>query len=118
MSFFDESKKKASAELKQHLAALLELKIQTVHVAFSGYGDEGSITEIIYNPELPEGNSFDRSGFDEALYNYLDPAHVGDWVNNEGGFGTIEINVKTGKIKGEINFNETTYSTEKYSDTL
>jgi hypothetical protein len=106
------------AKLKEYLPILKRLGVKTVEVAFSGYGDEGNINEVVFIPELNKENWFDHSNFDDVLYEYLDPASVGDWINNEGGFGTISINVETGKIQGEINFNETTYTTAPLNDQL
>lgn len=113
--FGEESEKSA---LKEKLPVLRALGVEKVHVAFSGYGDEGSIEEVIFEPELEPGCPFKKDGFENLLYDYLDPARVGDWVNNEGGFGEIEIEVKTGKVTGNINFNETTYTTEPIEDQL
>jgi hypothetical protein len=113
-----ETDEESKAVIKQHLAVLKEIGIEKIDIAFSGYGDEGPISEVIFSPSLPKNSGFDLSQFDDDLYDYLDPARVGDWVNNEGGFGEIQIDVATGKLTGNINFNETTYTTEPLEDQL
>lgn len=111
-----DEEKEIKAKLKKRLVTLRRWGILKVHVAFSGYGDEGSIEAIVFEPPLPHNCKFDLGSFDNLMYDYLDPARVGDWVNNEGGFGTVDIDVQSGKVTGEINFNETTYSTEKLKE--
>lgn len=103
-------------ELTEQLLILKGAGVKKVDVAYSGSGDEGYVNDIIFTPEL--GARFDKNRLEELLYNYLNPAHVGDWVNNEGGFGEISIDLETGKVKGTVNFNETTYTTTKLSDQL
>lgn len=105
-------------ELKEQLSKLATLGILKVDVSFSGSGDEGSIEEIIFTPELPDDTEFDRNKFDEILYDYLDPAKVGDWVNNEGGRGEIQIDVPTGTVTGTIGFYESVLNSEPFNDQL
>jgi hypothetical protein len=105
-------------ELKGHLSVLQKLGVKTIDVAFSGGGDEGQINEVIYTPELDKSAIINQQKFEDLLYDYLDPAKVGDWVNNEGGFGEIKIDVATGKVTGEISFNFTDCNTEPFKDKL
>ncbi len=102
--------------LLEQLLILKGMGVKTVHVGYSGSGDEGCINEVITKPEVKDFNTDRINGL---LYDYLDPAHVGDWVNNEGGFGEIEIDLETGKVKGSVSFYETTVSsTSKLTDQL
>jgi hypothetical protein len=105
-------------ELKGHLGVLQKMGVKTVDVAFSGSGDEGFVNEVIYSPAIPKemAANFPESTFQDLLYDYLDPAKVGDWVNNEGGFGEIQIDVATGKVTGSISFNFTDCNTEPFND--
>lgn len=105
-------------ELKEQLGKLASLGILKVDVAFSGSGDEGNLEEVILTPELPEGAEFDQNKFEEILYDYLDPARVGDWVNNEGGRGEISIDVPTGTVTGTIGFYESVLNSEPFNDQL
>jgi len=111
----DEETKK---ELKGYLSVLQKLGVEKIDAAFSGSGDEGYINDVIFTPELSKESGFNLQDFNELIYDYLDPANVGDWVNNEGGFGEIRIEVATGKVTGTINFNVTTYETEPLKDQL
>lgn len=101
--------------LREQLLVLKGMGVKKVDVAYSGEGDSGNINEIVFTPDLP---GFDRTQLENILYDYLDPAHVGDWVNNEGGFGEISIDLETGKTKGTVSFNEITYTTTKLTDQL
>lgn len=102
-------------ELRQEILALKGLGVTRVDVAYSGSGDEGFINEVILTPPVP---GFNTSRLHNLLYDYLDPAHVGDWVNNEGGFGEISINLETGRVTGDVNFNEMTSTQTKLTDRL
>jgi hypothetical protein len=104
--------------LREQLLILKGMGVKKVDVSYSGSGDEGYINGVVFTPELGEGTRFNTSEFEGILYDYLDPAHVGDWVNNEGGFGEISIDLETGKTKGTVSFNEVTYTTTKLTDQL
>ena len=81
--------------------------IETVSVTFSGSGDEGFIEESIAEPG---GRSlYDDPTLDSWLNGVLDEAGV-DWYNNEGGYGTFELNVVAGTYALEIYVNEVTSS--------
>ena len=109
----DESTRK---ELREQLLILKGLGVKKVDVAYSGSGDEGYVNDVILTPEIKD---YPKSRLFDLLYDYLDPAHVGDWVNNEGGFGELTINLETGKIRGSVSFYETTVSSEtKLTDQL
>lgn len=100
--------------LREQLLVLKGMGVKKVNVAYSGSGDEGYINNVITEPEV----KFNTDRLYDLLYDYLDPAHVGDWVNNEGGFGEISIDLETGKTKGTVSFNEVTYTTTKLTDQL
>jgi hypothetical protein len=102
-------------ELRDQLLVLKGLGVKEVDVSYSGSGDEGYVNGVVLTPTI-EG--FDDSRLQDLLYDYLDPAHVGDWVNNEGGFGEIKISLETGRVKGVVNLNEVSYKTTKLTDQL
>lgn len=103
-------------ELRRQILTLKGLGVKKIDVSYSGSGDEGYVNEVVFTPELKD---FDRERLNDVLYDYLDPAHVGDWVNNEGGFGELSIDLETGKVKGHVSFYETSISsTDKLSDQL
>jgi hypothetical protein len=102
--------------LREQLLILKGMGVTKVDVAYSGSGDEGYVNDVIFTPEIKD---YPKDRLNDILYDYLDPAHVGDWVNNEGGFGELTINLETGKVKGSVSFYETTVSSEtKLSDQL
>lgn len=103
-------------ELREQLLVLKGMGVKKVDVSYSGSGDEGYINDVIFTPPVDKYERPHR--LDDLLYDYLDPAHIGDWVNNEGGFGEISINLETGKVTGKVNFNELTYTTTKLTDQL
>lgn len=109
---------KLKLKLRQRILTLRRYGIKKVHVAFSGYGDEGEINTIIFEPELNDSIRFNQNSFHALMYDFLNPARVGDWINNDGGFGAIVIDVETGKIEGTISFRETTVSTESFLDKI
>ena|SRR4249920_2826641 len=104
-------------ELRRQILILKGMGVKKVDVAYSGSGDEGYVNDVVLTPPvIPEFNS---SRLADTLYDYLDPAHVGDWVNNEGGFGEISIDLETGKVTGNVSFYQTTVSSEtKLTDQL
>lgn len=81
-----------------------DLGVNKVEITFSGSGDSGDIDDV----HLIAGNYEDITDYvtskigNDCLDHFRDVAWnivtdkvdtVGDWVNNEGGFGTIDINV-------------------------
>ena len=52
--------------------------------------------------------------FEEVLYNFISRNVEWDWVNNDGGYGNVEINVDT----GELTINHTQRHTEDYEYTI
>jgi hypothetical protein len=103
--------------LREQLLILKGMGVKKVDVAYSGSGDEGYVNDVVCTPPLERSQVITR--LEELLYDYLDPAHVGDWVNNEGGFGELTISLETGKVRGSVSFYETTVSSEtKLTDQL
>ena len=92
---------------KLKLRELKDLGIVRVQVHYSGGGDDGCIDSTdayILNEKGQE--KWDRdivpddflAMFEEALYNFISRNVEWDWVNNDGGYGTLEINVDTGEL--------------------
>ena len=89
--------------------ALLELKelgVIEIEISYSGGGDDGAIddVELQYNlsgnrtradRQLPEGWDEIKNELEEWTYERL--GTEGDWVNNDGGEGTITIQVPSGE---------------------
>lgn len=103
--------------------------VPSVEVSFDGSGDSGSIHTIWYSSSeltatvgalpvriiineryLDDGDwksrtAFKQTSLNDAIesltYDFLDTTGV-DWYNNDGGFGTLEIDVPNGTVSLEI----------------
>ncbi len=88
--------------LKQILSfkALKDLNIDIIEINFSGGGDDGDIDDVNF---LSNGVVINSNTENNDLYNFVEKFGwliiektadtVGDWVNNQGGYGEIKINV-------------------------
>jgi len=98
------AKKKENKEKTAMLKILGGMKPvpSKVVVKYDGFGDEGDISEILvfFGKEQKELiNAVGRDAVMEYVYTLLPDG----WEDNEGGFGLIEINVKTGKVAARHN---------------
>ena len=109
-SYFD------AAERKALLAKLKAAKVTKVILSVYGGGDSGEIDGIeffnIKNIQMPISDInhelYSRTG--DLLIETLENQGA-DWWNNEGGDGSIELNVKTGTVSITIDVNEITSET-------
>ena len=104
---------------KLKLRELKDLGIIRVQVHYSGGGDDGCIDSTdAYILDEKGNEKWDRDivpddflgMFEEALYNFISRNVEWDWVNNDGGYGSLEINVDT----GELTIHHTQRHTENY----
>lgn len=113
------------------LTNLKDLGIQRVNIEFSGSGDSGDIDEVhfytindldvtsdvIYEfsnkSEIDIDNQIRDFGW-EIINNKVDT--VGDWVNNEGGFGSIIIDVESQTY--DLNYSQRTTEDFDWSDEI
>ena len=104
---------------KLKLRELKDLGIVRVQVHYSGGGDDGCIDNTdAYILDKNGKEIWDRDivpddflgVFEEVLYNFISRNVEWDWVNNDGGYGTIEINVDT----GDLTIHHTQRHTEDY----
>lgn len=88
--------------MKQILSfkALKDLSINLIEINFSGGGDSGDIDDVNFysdgklirlNEENKDLHDFIEEFSWSLIYKTADT--VGDWVNNQGGYGNIEIDV-------------------------
>ena len=105
---------------------LKELKCTHVMCKFSGSGDNGSIDEVlgynIWKPTEDHIQDIIEDGSISGLYKGIDlPSHlmgdieqlfyhtilneIEDWYNNEGGAGTLLLDVATGKVYTKCAYN-------------
>ncbi len=89
---------------------LHDLDIRTIHVSFSGGGDDGGISDV--ECETTEGNYIGSPGSDmleDLFYDTINGCTdlEGDWVNNNGGYGTLMIDLEKQVYTVECSFNTT-----------
>lgn len=78
---------------------LKDALVDKVTVYFDGSGDDGDIQEIDYfngNDDIVDGlSTADDNKLKDACYEIINNkvGTVGDWVNNEGGYGYMYIDV-------------------------
>ena len=101
----------------QKTALLQKLKdqgIAEIIINFSGSGDSGDIDEVEYidmngnSPwqqgyQGPENSTENDNHIRDLFYEKVDDEACkhGDWVNNEGGYGSFKINTSTGAFELE-----------------
>jgi len=110
----EENKRKTvKKKLEKVLPELEEMGYTYVHMEYYGGGDEGSMEDAYVTKEdkyfapthkdvkaeiwksIADGYRFDIHGFDfYDLVDFLDY----DWWNNEGGGGTIVLDIRKGKV--------------------
>ena len=77
---------------------LMDCGIAKVIADFDGQGDSGDIIEIAFyniNDELVDFDANDE--LTDYLYSLVHDCvndYGGDWVNNDGGYGNITVNIK------------------------
>lgn len=114
--------------LQRILPLLREHGVEEVTTCFDGYGDSGSVDEVKLKPtdaialdeevtipvvsqELHDGEWIAvtedsvvslKDAIESLTYDYLEATGV-DWVNNDGGFGDLVINVDRGSVYMNVN---------------
>ena len=102
----EENKRKTvKKKLEKVLPELEEMGYTYVHMEYYGGGDEGSMEDAYVAKEIwksiANGYKFDIHGFDfYDLVDFLDY----DWWNNEGGGGTIVLDIRKGKVRFPHNY--------------
>lgn len=109
------------------LLALYRQGIRSINVTFNGGEDSGDISYIEYRDAKGEqvkgpGRQWDSEAqkpvdvpgdievpetFDEELYRLIENNVDHDWVNNEGGGGTLDIDLETLDVDISSYWNET-----------
>jgi hypothetical protein len=98
---------------KLELKKLRDLNVSKIEIHYSGGGDDGCIDhysaytinskgEEEYNRDI--GISSFASAFDDYIYGLLSNVIEWDWINNEGGYGELVIDIEKQDI--EINHNQ------------
>jgi hypothetical protein len=89
------------------VSSLKNMGITELVGEYNGSGDSGSIETIYCEDE--DGNIISiesdvESKVEEMLYEVLSDNYDYDWYNNDGGYGTVRINIedKTWKVDGIV----------------
>jgi hypothetical protein len=89
------------------VSSLKNMGITELVGEYDGSGDSGSIEHVYCEDE--DGNTIDvdddiLSKIEEMLYEVLSNDYQYDWYNNDGGYGTVRINIedKTWKVDGAV----------------
>lgn len=90
------------------IVALKDNGVVRIIVSYSGSGDSGGIDAVSYfdkdDTEIKHDElDVDHNGVQDLAYPLLDG--IEDWYNNEGGDGTIDIDLNTLKYKIVNNIN-------------
>ncbi len=92
--------KKLHKELLEVTAAI---NVKTVHASYSGSGDDGQVGSLAD----AEGNELVQMGvspdLDDRVRSWIESYVLAsyDWVNNEGGNGTVHMDLQTGDVTAE-----------------
>ena len=101
------------------LSALAQHRVANIEAAFSGYGDSGAIDGIQYRDKA--GSRIDRTSLPtpviEQLENVLYEFLPAGFEINDGGQGTLTLEVQTAKVtlKHQENYAETRDSTREFT---
>lgn len=108
---YDEIRKKMEDERKE-AAAKVELQAkdildrltlagaENICIEFDGSGDSGTIQEI---DGLTRNEHITKDDLEDWAYDLIEGTGV-DWYNNEGGFGTINIDVSKRTYNFEVHY--------------
>ena len=86
------------------ISQLKDLGVATVTANFDGSGDSGEVYEILYQDVNGNYIDFEKPDkLEDYIYDGIDKlvsAYGGDWVNNDGGYGSFYINLMDMKVDG------------------
>jgi hypothetical protein len=81
-----------------HIKALLASGVTTVLCEYNGYGDSGGVENVIYldenNKPIPRNCKFLTDVIDGDIRNYAESLLPDGFENNEGGQGTVTLDLK------------------------
>jgi|TARA_R100000479_G_C6368262_1_gene195868 hypothetical protein len=93
---------------KLELKKLRDLNVSKVEISYSGGGDDGCIDNWgVYTIDSNGKEKWNRDiiinsfseAFDDYVYNLLSNVIEWDWVNNEGGYGCLTLDIENEEIK-------------------
>ncbi len=99
---------KLTIKQKLELKKLRDLNVSKLEISYSGGGDDGCIDNWAVYTIGPNGkeewngdiiiNSF-AEAFEDYVYNLLSDVIEWDWVNNEGGYGSLIFDIENQEVK-------------------
>lgn len=98
---------KEPMELLPIIGRLRDHGVAIVKAGFDGQGDSGEVYETEFFDI--DDNPIDYkecAGLEDYIYSLIEDcvnSYGGDWVNNDGGYGYLTINVKDKSIDAEYN---------------
>ena len=103
---------KLNLKQKLELKKLRDHNVAKVEVNYSGGGDDGMIDDMDFYDM--DGNNIDNINIDDCLeeyfYSYICRHVQWDWINNDGGYGALTIDLTT----NELDINHTQRHSEYY----
>ena len=102
------NKKEDPMHLLKIVSQLIDYGIYEVRADFDGQGDEGEIHELSYydidHSYITDDVNLLPFNMEDFMYDKIEDLvneYGGDWVNNDGGYGTISFYPYHKKFKGE-----------------
>lgn len=99
----EKNKKFVDENVSRLQKALLALGVTKVYAEYDGQGDSGQMEDCNFDKDISHLDEHDyfRDQVRNLLYNLLEARDVGDWVNNNGGFGKFIWEIETNKLYHE-----------------
>ena len=106
-------------KLKRNIAVqvIKDHNISTIEVIYNGGGDDGCIDEVNFTDHNEEAVTYPfnkeiESTFDDLLYDMVNNNVEWDWINNDGGYGTMMIDCT--KTPWKVNINHVQRTSEDH----
>lgn len=104
---------------QEEIYKLKDQGVTFIRIEYSGGGDDGAIDDITYldnDENIVSVDNIDNNAIEELAYTKLND--IEDWWNNEGGMGTMTINLNdlSYDIHNEIRYTE--YETYNHCGSL
>jgi|TARA_R100000084_G_scaffold101777_2_gene57031 hypothetical protein len=95
----DKRQNKAINKLKELAPEYIKKGYKLIHVSYSGCGDSGEVTEV-YTTIDDKTHYFNYKDNEyEEISDIVYDLLTYDWYNNDGGGGTVDINLESGEVE-------------------
>ena len=115
----NEEKNKENLKRALTLMNCKHLGVVEISIEFSGSGDSGDIDDIYFRTEKDSYEYIDMPDkkAEDLIRDFAwDINTVGDWVNNEGGYGTVTIDVENNTYR--LDYSQRTTEDYDWSDEM